>query len=204
METLRNKAARIAAQLRDAEAVAEQAVADRKSRNAERRAAFWANAGDRCTAAHERRRDARTAVVDLVAGGDLVAALAAYGDYLRRSTEADVVVRLAQDATREYVYSEKRATGTPVSPSGMRQDYPTAERVEVRTLASEYDALHAGPPRGHYETVYADGVPHSAGDRPESFTDLLTAGTGRLTESHRAAFTAELLAPLLGELEPED
>lgn len=179
LTSLRNKAARLAEQLRDAEAAAERATAERKARNGERVALFWSDAGKRCSDALAARSAARGAVVDYVAAGDLTDALAAYGDYVRRSVEAEAMAAHAKAATAVYVYNEGG--------------------VEVRTPVSEWAG--AVPPAGEYRIEHAPGVPASSIPRLETFAALVDEGVERLTTEHRAAFTADLLAPLRAELE---
>jgi len=198
LETLRARADKLAEQYRAAVSNAEAEQAAKDARNADRTAAFWADAGDRCTRAYAATVEARAAVVDAAAEGDTLAALEAYPAYVRSTVEYIALVNLAQRATRMYVYSEQQQVdpdAPAASKSGDSYNAPRMHTVEVRRPASE------GQPSGQYRTVYPDGVPMSAPDAAVGFPELLAAGVARLTESHRAAYVAAFTGALSDQLE---
>ena len=200
VQKLRDQAAALVARAEKAERDAAQAAADRQARNDERRAAFWADAGDRCTKAQQAARDARSVVVDLVAAGDVCAALAAYLEYVRAVSAAQTVVHLAQSATATYVYRETYLVDGSLNGRAIKKQ---ASR-EARMLVDQWHRNDVTPPGSLGRTEHGAGVPRSTMQDPDAFTILLGEGTARLADDHRASFTAELLAPLNAELEPED
>lgn len=203
LDTLRAKAQKAADALRDAETKAEQEAVAIRERNADRRAAFWSDASTRCQTARAAAGAARNEVVDLVAAGDLQAALAAYAEYVRRVVEAGAVIGAAQAATAEYVWTETRQVD-PDDRASMRGGVlhtPSVEKVERRVLRIDWQRDHMEPP-----SQYRTDFPQHVGGQPpkrDGLEKLMAEGLERLEQNHRADYAAGLLAPLRAQLEPE-
>jgi hypothetical protein len=209
LDTLRAKAQKAADALRDAETKAADEAAAIRDRNAQRRRDFWSDAGTRCQDARRAAGAARKKVVDLVAAGDMPAALTAYADYVRRVVEAAAVIYAAQTATAEYVWTETRKVDPDdqASMMGGVLHRPETEKVERRMLVADWNRLdHIGPPSGIHGPARPEHPEHVGGQPPrrDSLDKLMTEGLDRLAQAHSAEFTRALYAPLNAQLEPED
>lgn len=181
LDALRQKAVKLADQLRDAETQAATATKARHDRNVARRAEFWADATQRVADAGKSATQARAQVQAHIAAGEGSRALDAYLAYRQRHAELDLVNGAAAGSTEYYADETGRNLG----------------------LVAQYHREHASTPGGHYRIVHPTGVRHRV-DEPTSWDTLLTEGATALAKSHRAAYAAAYVADLTADLEPED
>lgn len=207
LDKLQAAAVKAQQQLADATAAHHAELQAATARNDERRAAYWSDATDRMPAHTDAQQAARAAVVDALAAGDTVAALAAYGDYVRRHAEAAGFHQVARNGTATYVYTED-VKADPDARAGLREDRqgyttPTMRRVTRRVPAHVWHRDHDEPPPDGYKLEHPAGLTASTYPDPDPFTSLLAEGTALLHQQHKAAHQAELQAPLAAQLEDE-
>lgn len=113
LDTLRKRAEKAAGALRDAQQATEAEAAAIRTRNADRKATFWSNAGERCRAAQETANEALAQVRRLIGAGQVAAALDAYAVYRNAFRAWQKLTYSAQAATTHYVHRDSGESCEP-------------------------------------------------------------------------------------------
>jgi hypothetical protein len=169
VDTLRARAAKLADQLRTAEAKAEAEQAEVTARNAERRTAHWETARtNTLPRLQQAATDARTAFSQVVAdGGDV---LGSYLTYRRAYVEHQTVRNACADALAVYVHDLTGKPNEPGDRSG-RATYPDGLGVshsDPEPFARMLEDATMAADRAHAQMALADvQAPLQAALEPE-------------------------------------